>query len=247
MSIGESLRAFLDRWGLRTGARGSRRPKGGKPAGAPWSPPFAPPPSLIQRLFARLSRVRFLRPLLESILPPIRLLKDEKVQLEIRMAPYRVWAARRLMVLALILLSLGLLLVIVVSALRSPLLAQLLAWLVLALSLTTASWSFKNLVLYEQWRFIVTDKRIIITAPDPRRAWVADAIYLKGGKIQVVDTSWSPHPVWGFFQAMTGARDVILSLAGYEFKPEGAEVKGGLRFPDILPEDIARLEEIVFG
>lgn len=246
MSIRESLRSILNRLGLRPGARGQGRPKG-RSAGAPWSPPFTPPPSLVQRLFARLCRIRFLRPLLESILPPIRLLKDERVQIEIRMAPYRVWAARRLMVLALILLLLGLPAAAVTSALRSPLLIQLLSWLVVFLALTTISWSFQNMVLYEQWRFIVTDKRVIITAPDPRRAWVADAIYLKGGKIQVVDTSWSPHPVWGFFQAMTGARDVILSLAGYEFKPEGAEVKGGLRFPDILPEDIARLEEIVFG
>lgn len=246
MSIREFLQYFLDRWKLRPGARGQGRPKG-RSAGAPWSPPFTPPPSLVQRLFARLCRIRFLRPLLESILPPIRLLKDERVQIEIRMAPYRVWAARRLMVLALILLLLGLPAAAVTSALRSPLLIQLLSWLVVFLALTTISWSFQNMVLYEQWRFIVTDKRVIITAPDPRRAWVADAIYLKGGKIQVVDTSWSPHPVWGFFQAMTGARDVILSLAGYEFKPEGAEVKGGLRFPDILPEDIARLEEIVFG
>lgn len=206
-----------------------------------------PPPSFVQRLFARLSRIRFLRPLLESLLPPIRLLKDERVQVEIRMAPYRVWAARRLMVLALILLFLGLPVAVVVSALDSPLLIQLLSWLVIFLALTLISWSFQNMVLYEQWRFIVTDKRIIITAPDPNRAWVADAVYLKGGKIQVVDTAWSPHFVWGFFQAMTGARDVILSLAGYEFKPEGAEVKGGLRFPDVLPEDIARLEEIVFG
>ncbi len=246
MSIREFLKVLLDRWGLRGGARGPQPPKG-KPAGAPWSPPFAPPPSLVQRLFARLSRFRFLRPLLESVLPPIRLLKDEKVKVEIRMAPYRVWAARRLMVMALILLFLALPLAIAVMALRGPLLIQLLTWLIVSLSLMAVSWSFRNMVLYEQWRFIVTDKRIIITAPDSRRAWVADAIYLKGGKIQVVDTSWSPHPVWGFFQAMTGARDVILSLAGYEFKPEGAEVKGGLRFPDIMPEDIARLEEIVFG
>lgn len=246
MSIRESLRTILNRPGLRLGARGQGRPKG-RPAGAPWSPPFTPPPSFVQRLFARLCRVRFLRPLLESILPPVRLLKDERVQVEIRMAPYRVWAARRLMVLALILLLLGLPAAAVATALHGPLLIQLLFWLVVFLALTTISWSFKNMVLYEQWRFIVTDKRIIITAPDPRRAWVADAIYLKGGKIQVVDTAWSPHPVWGFFQALTGARDVILSLAGYEFKPEGAEVKGGLRFPDILPEDIARLEELVFG
>lgn len=246
MSIQEFLQSLLDRWRLRRSARGQNRPKG-RSAGAPWRPPFTPPPSFVQRLFARLCRIRFLRPLLESILPPIRLLKDERVQIEIRMAPYRVWAARRLMVLALILLLLGLPVAAVASALRSPLLIQLLSWLVVFLALTTISWSFQNMVLYEQWRFIVTDKRVIITAPDPRRAWVADAIYLKGGKIQVVDTSWSPHPVWGFFQAMTGARDVILSLAGYEFKPEGAEVKGGLRFPDILPEDIARLEELVFG
>lgn len=246
MSIREFLRTILNRLGLRPGAREQGKPEG-RSAGAPGRPPFTPPLSFVQRLFARLCRFRFLRPFLESILPPIRLLKDERVQIEIRMAPYRVWAARRLMVLALILLLLGLPAAAIASALRSPLLVQLLSWLVVFLALTALSWSFQNMVLYEQWRFIVTDKRVIITAPDPRRAWVADAIYLKGGKIQVVDTSWSPHPVWGFFQAMTGARDVILSLAGYEFKPEGAEVKGGLRFPDILPEDIARLEELVFG
>jgi hypothetical protein len=40
---------------------------------------------------------------------------------------------------------------------------------------------------------------------------------------------------------------VILSLTGYEFKPEGADVKGGLRFPAVMPEDIAKLEEIIFG
>jgi hypothetical protein len=40
---------------------------------------------------------------------------------------------------------------------------------------------------------------------------------------------------------------VMLSMGGYEFKEEGAKVKSGLRFPDIMPEDIIKLEEQIFG
>ncbi len=45
---------------------------------------------------------------------------------------------------------------------------------------------------------------------------------------------------------MTGARDLVISISGYEFKPDAAEVKCGLVIPDIMPEDVSRLEEIVF-
>ena len=100
---------------------------------------------------------------------------------------------------------------------------------------------------YNQWQFIVTNKRFILITPHPQRRGFADVIYLKGGKIQVLDTNFSKNPLWGMFQMIQGTRDVMLSMSGYEFQETGAQVKGGLRFPDVKPEDIRRLEELIFG
>lgn len=102
-------------------------------------------------------------------------------------------------------------------------------------------------VTYNQWEFILTDKRIILITPHPDRRGFADAVYLKRGKIQVLDTNFSENPIWGLFQTITGTRDVMLSMSGYEFYERGAKVKGGLRFPDVAQEDIEQLEELIFG
>lgn len=212
-----------------------------------YRPPFAPIPTIVERVIAWLARFRLLRPLMEGVLPTPRLLQGETVQLEIRMAPYRIQAARWLATGTLVLLFISLFSAALASFLHAPTPLQAGLWLLTVLALLGLIRAIGHILLYHQWRFILTNKRIIIIAPDARRRGFADAIYLKGGKIQVVDTSWSRNPIWGIFQAMTGARDVILSLAGYEFKPEGAEVKGGLLFPDVMPEDIIRLEELIFG
>jgi len=231
-----TLRTWLaDRW---------RRGKVGRVA---LLPPLAPSPAAIERVVAWLSRFRLLRPLMEGVLPVPRLLRDETVQLEIRMAPYRLQAARTLFTIVLALLLLSLVGAAVISLLPISGFLRAGVWLFTLLPLLGFFKTVHQILLYYQWRFMLTNKRIIIIAPDPRRSGFADAVYLKGGRIQVVDTAWSSSALWGLFQAMTGARDVILSLAGYEFKPEGAEVKGGLRFPDVMPEDIAKLEEIIFG
>jgi hypothetical protein len=100
---------------------------------------------------------------------------------------------------------------------------------------------------YEQWKLIITNKRFIIVTPDPQRQAFADAIYLKQGSIRVLDTNFSKNPVWGLFQITRGTRDVMLSLTPYEFQETGAQVKGGLRFPDVREEDIHALEELIFG
>jgi hypothetical protein len=209
--------------------------------------PLTPSPAAIERVVAWLSRFRLLRPLMEGVLPVPRLLRDETVQLEIRMAPYRLQAARTLFTIVLALLLLSLVGAAVISLLPISGFLRAGVWLFTLLPLLGFFKTVHQILLYYQWRFMLTNKRIIIIAPDPRRSGFADAVYLKGGRIQVVDTAWSSSALWGLFQAMTGARDVILSLTGYEFKPEGAEVKGGLRFPDVMPEDIAKLEEIIFG
>ncbi len=184
--------------------------------------------------------------ILDSILPEIHYLEGETPQLEIRMAPYRwnipLWILR---------ISIGVLILSLVLAVvahyiwNSTAMYTFLAVAMLAVGMIFIQ--LENLLLYEQWRFILTDKRIILVTPDPDRKGFADAIYLKRGKIQVLDTNWSKHPFWGLLQAIDGSRDVMLSMSGYEFKEQGAQVKGGLRFPDITPDDVLKLEQLIFG
>jgi hypothetical protein len=123
---------------------------------------------------------------------------------------------------------------------------QLITGLLILAFLYLAAKGGEDWLLYEQWQFILTNKRLILVTPDPNHRGFADAIYLQKNKIQVLDTNWSKSPLWGLFQATQGSRDVMLSMSGYEFKEEGAQVKGGLRFPDVLPEDISKLEAQIF-
>ena len=185
--------------------------------------------------------------LVDSILPEIHYLEGETKQLEIRMAPYR-----RRIPLLLLRISIGVLILALAVAVAGYLFgwSPYVTYTTLAITLLAVGMIFvqlENLLLYEQWRFILTDKRIILVTPDPNRHGFADAIYLKRGKIQVLDTNWAKHPFWGLFQAIDGSRDVMLSMSGYEFKEQGAQVKGGLRFPDVAPEDILKLEQLIFG
>ncbi len=184
--------------------------------------------------------------ILDSILPEIHYLEGETPQIEIRMAPYRrnipMWILR----ISMGVLILSLVLAVVAHYIWSP--AAMYTFLAVAmLAVGMIFIQLENLLLYEQWRFILTDKRIILVTPDPERKGFADAIYLKRGKIQVLDTNWSKHPFWGLLQAIDGSRDVMLSMSGYEFKEQGARVKGGLRFPDITPDDVLKLEQLIFG
>lgn len=194
-----------------------------------------------------MAEIKLLQPLVEGVLPSPRLLKDEQIQLEIHMAYYRLRFAELAAAICATLLVICLLVTYAAWAFGwSPSIlfgAAMLAALA-GLALLEA---LRHILLHEQWSLLVTNKRLILITPDPRRRGLADAIYLMRGKIQVVDTNWSRSPWWGLFQAATGARDILLSLAGYEFKAEGAEVKGGLRFPDVEQQDIRRLEELIFG
>ena len=124
---------------------------------------------------------------------------------------------------------------------------QLVSAIIVIVALFFLFTSAQEWLNYNQWHFIVTNKRIILITPHPQRRGFADAIYLKGGKIQALDTNFSKSPLWGLFQMIQGTRDVMLSMSGYEFQETGAQVKGGLRFPDVRPEDIRRLEELIFS
>ncbi len=182
-----------------------------------------------------------------SFLPEIHRFEGEEDRLVIRMAPYRkaipmlgFKIAGGMTVLAVIG---GIVEFFIAPQSPAGAIASVLGLAALAL---TAQFTYE-LLLYYQWQFIVTNRRIILITPDPDKNFYADAIYLKGGRIQVMDTNWSKNPFWGIFQAIYGSRDVVLSMAGYEFAEKGARVKGGLRFPDVMPEDILELEKLIFG
>ena len=189
---------------------------------------------------------RITTPFLESFFPKPHYLEGEVVQQKIEMASYRAEVPRLLGIIGVLLLIPALILLLTAGITRVDTLQLISAIAAIAalFFLFTAAQEWLN---YNQWQFIVTNKRIILVTPHPQRRGFADVIYLKGGKIQVLDTNFSKSPLWGLFQMIQGTRDVMLSMSGYEFLETGAQVKGGLRFPDVTPEDIRRLEELIFG
>ena len=186
------------------------------------------------------------RPFLESFLPKPHYLKDEEIQQTIHMATYRAIVPKWMGISGVCLFAPALIIFLFATVAETETL-QLIAGLLGLAGLMLGFKGIQDLLLYEQWKFIVTNKRFILITPDPNRKGFADAIYLKAGKIQVLDTNLSKNPLWGFFQLTRGTRDVMLSMSGYEFQETGAQVKGGLRFPDVTPEDIRHLEELIFG
>lgn len=189
---------------------------------------------------------RITSPFLESFLPKPHYLSDEVVQQVITMASYRARTPRILGIVGALLLVSGLIL-FGTTSLAHIINIQLISAFVVITALFLLFESAQEWLNYHQWQFIVTNKRFILITPHPERRGFADVIYLKAGKIQVLDTNFSKSPLWGLFQMIQGTRDVMLSMSGYEFLETGAQVKGGLRFPDVRPEDIRRLEELIFG
>ena len=201
-----------------------------------------------QGMLKRLSKLydRLLRPFTESIFPKPHYLEGETVQRVIGMHPYRKQVPQILGVLGVICFILALIGFGAAAVIQHNT-AEMIATAGFILAVFLVFESIDGWIAYRQWQFILTDKRIILITPDPQRRGFADAIYLKRGKIQVLDTNLSRSPIWGLFQTITGSRDVMLSMGGYEFLEEGAQVKGGLRFPDVAQADISQLEELIFG
>lgn len=200
--------------------------------------------NFVERVWQLLQRL--INPFLESFLPKPHYLEGEEVQQIIGMAGYRAKVPKVLGIAGALILIPSLILFGTASAARTET-TQLLASTIVIVSLFLLFESAQEWLNYNQWQFIVTNKRFILITPHPQRRGFADVIYLKGGKIQVLDTNFSKNPLWGLFQMIQGTRDVMLSMSGYEFQETGAQVKGGLRFPDVSPEDIRRLEQLIFG
>ena len=185
--------------------------------------------------------------LAEDVVPSPQLLRGEEVQIEIRQAWYRhvvpFWILRYWWIL----IGFSLVLTVALGYLARRLGGSpALGLLGLVLPLAAFGWATEEKLRYKQWLLLVTNRRTIVYMPAPRSRLLVDNVRLQAGRIQVVDVNFSPNRWWRMFQLMTGARDLVISISGYEFKPDAAEVKGGLVIPDVMPEDVSKLEEIVF-
>ncbi len=183
----------------------------------------------------------------EDILPRPRLLRDEEIQIEIRQAWYRqavpIIILRYWFLILAVAEILGMGLGYVLYRLDGLLIVGGIALLLFLALVTQAA---QERLRYKQWLLLVTNRRTLVYMPVPRSRFLVDNVRLQAGKIQVVDISLSPNQWWRIWQLLAGARDLVISISGYEFKPDAAEVKGGLVIPDVMLEDVSKLEEIVF-
>jgi hypothetical protein len=191
--------------------------------------------------------LRVAHDLTEDVVPSPQLLRDEEVQIEIRQAWYRQVVPFGILRYWWIMLLFSLALTVALGYLASRFGGSpALGLFGLLLPLAAFGWATEEKLRYKQWLLLVTNRRTIVYMPAPRSRLLVDNVRLQAGRIQVVDVNFSPSRWWRLFQLMTGARDLVISISGYEFKPDAAEVKGGLVIPDIMPEDVSKLEEIVF-
>lgn len=99
---------------------------------------------------------------------------------------------------------------------------------------------------YLQWRLVKTNKRIIFSKPQTDAWYLVDSIDLSG-TLRVIDSNWSDNQARRFMQALTGARDLYISLQGLQFVQGTAKVRDAIIIPDVSEEDINTLKRLVFG
>ena len=176
-----------------------------------------------------------------------RLLPGEEPQLEIRLAWYRDIFGRLVFryfswLVGLVLVITVILLLLAVIGRLSPFLA-LIPLVGLAVAVVLAA---SERIQYLQWRLLKTNARLIISIPQPGPFPLIDNIEFKNLP-NVIDTNWSPNPLWRIFQFFTGARDLYISLIGYQFVEGRARVRDALIMPDIMPRDVFELRKLVFA
>jgi len=176
-----------------------------------------------------------------------RLLPREEPQLEIGLAWYRdiigiivfeyfLWLFLIMLVATILILLLALLQGFVLWFAVIPL-AVLVSLIILGI---------RERVEHRQWRILKTNARLIISIPVHGSWPLVDNIELKGLPT-VLDTNWSPNPIWRVFQFFTGARDLYISLAAYRFIEGTARVGDSLIIPDVMPIDVFELKRLVFS
>ncbi len=173
----------------------------------------------------------------------VNLLPGEEKQIEVHLAWYRDLISNILFgnfawVAAITLLISIILYLVTRNALVSLIPAFLLLFAIIE--------GIREFIEYQQWRLIKTNKRLIISLPQPGSWPLVDNIEV-GDLPKVIDTNWSPNLIWRIFQFFTGARDVYISLAAFKFEEGTARVRDALIIPDVMAEDVYKLKELVFN
>ena len=176
-----------------------------------------------------------------------QLIPGEEMLLEIHLAWYRNFAAQLIYNYAFILF----LMAVVSSALGfmlaaqfglDPLWTSIAPW---ALLMLFCLYALYERFTYLQWRLVKTDQRIIITMPQPGTWYLVDTIEMNNAP-SVLDENWADSGLRRMFQALTGARDLYISLVGLQFDQGTARVKDALVIPDVSHEDVMKLKTLVF-
>lgn len=176
----------------------------------------------------------------------LRKIPGEETQLVVRMAWYRDLVGHILFhyFYASILLTLGLTFIVGFAAYTYQF-DYFYALIPLGLFLTLFVLGLLERLEYTQWRLLKTNSRLVISIPQ-HGAWpLVDNIELKGTPT-IIDTNWSPNPMWRVFQFFTGARDLYISMSGLQFVEGKAKVRDALIIPDIMPDDVFELKKLVF-
>lgn len=177
-----------------------------------------------------------------------QLLPDEEVRLEVHLAWYR-------NVVAFTITHYGP--AILVTAISLSLIAAMIAFnfgysvifamqLPFILLLALVFYGMYERFQYLQWRLVKTNNRLIISMPQPDAWYLVDNIELNNNP-QVIDANWSTNQARRFMQALTGSRDLYISLVGLQFVQGTAMVKDALIIPDVSEEDIKKLKLLIFG
>jgi hypothetical protein len=180
--------------------------------------------------------------------PERQLLDGEELQIEIHLAWYRNIAAELLFNYPFIILMLT-----IVASVLAAMVASSISFNVLVATLTP--WGlligFCLYALYQrfnylQWRLVKTNKRIIMTMPQSGSWYLVDTIEMNSMP-RVLDANWADSGLRRSLQALTGARDLYISLVGLQFEEGTSKVKDAIVMPDVNNEDADKLKALVFG
>ena len=178
-----------------------------------------------------------------NIWPEVDFLPGEEVQLEVYLAWYRDITSTLVFGYFFWLIGVVLVGTALLFALNQNMYLALIPLILLVLLIIEG---IREYLDYNQWRLIKTNKRLIISLPQHGSWPLVDTISL-GTVPKVIDANWSSSFVWRVFQFFTGARDVYISLAAIQFQAGTAVVKDALVFPDVMPDDVFKLKELVFS
>lgn len=178
--------------------------------------------------------------------PMERPIPGEEIQLEIRLAWYRDIFGHFFFHHFWLLLGITIVLTVITGIIA---LIYQFTWAIILLPIALlflfGLYSFQERIEFMQYRLVKTNARLVISLPQPGAWPFVDNIELKGLPT-VLDTNWSPQPIWRLFQTLTGARDLYISMSGYQFVEGSAKVKDSLRIPDVMADDAFQLKRLIF-